>query len=120
MADSTGPARARMEARFGRPGSGARRLMVAGRSYILPDLMTRLGIAFEGCRTIDGVELGAAHFAVRYYDPEEQRIVAYEFDAEFRYVAETRVDVLEWAESIGEEPLAPGASGEEGATWTWT
>ncbi|HLE43925.1 MAG TPA: hypothetical protein VJB36_07910 [Methylomirabilota bacterium] len=117
MADSTGAARARMEARFGRPGSGARRLIVAGRSHTLPDVMTRLGIAFEGCRTIDGFELGAAHFAIRYYDPEEQRIVAYEFDAEFRYLAETRIDVLAW---VGEQALAPGASGEEGATWTST
>jgi hypothetical protein len=92
--------RALMEARFGRPGSGARRLTIAGQVYTLAEAMARLGIGFDGCRTIDGVTLGPAHFAVRYYDPEEQRLVAYEFDAEFRYLGELRVHVAEW---IGED-----------------
>ncbi len=104
--------RSRMETRFGRPGSGARRLTVAGRAYTLPDLMVRLGLAFEGCRTIDGIELGPAHFAVRFYDAEEQRVVAYEFDAEFRYLGEMRVHVADW---VGEEALQEGESG-----WTST
>jgi hypothetical protein len=103
-------ARARMEARFGRLGSGARRLTVAGVSYTLPELMTRLGIAFEGCRTIDGFALTPGRFAVRFYDGDEQRIVAYEFDETFRYLAETRVHVAEW---VGDAALAEGL-----APWT--
>lgn len=108
------PRRARglMEARFGRPGSGARRLTVAGTLYTLPELMARLGIGFEGCRTIDGFELAPGHFAVRFHDADEQRIVAYEFDAEFRYLAEMRVHIAEW---IGDEALQEGF-----AAWTWT
>src|SRR5215471_8956126 len=98
-------ARARMEARFGRLGSGARRLTVAGTSYSLPELMTRLGIAFEGCRTIDAFGLAPGRFAVRFYDPDEQRIVVYEFDDAFRYLAETRVHVAEW---VGDAALAEG------------
>jgi len=104
--------RSRMEARFGRPGSGARRLTIAGQAYTLPDVMLRLGLAFEGCRTIDGIALGPAHFAVRFYDAEEQRVVAYEFDAEFRYLGEMRVHVADW---VGEEALQEGESG-----WTST
>jgi hypothetical protein len=104
--------RALMEARFGRPGSGARRLTVAGRLYTLAEAMTRLGIAFEGCRTIDGFSLGPTRFALRYYDPEEQRLVAYEFDSEFRFVGELRVHIAEW---IGEDALQEGTSG-----WSWT
>jgi hypothetical protein len=100
--------RALMEARFGRPGSGARRLTVAGQVYTLAEAMTRLGIAFDGCRTIDGFALGPARFALRYYDPEEQRLVAYEFDAEFRYLGELRVHVAEW---IGEDAFQEAASG---------
>ncbi|MGH7321912.1 MAG: hypothetical protein ACRELA_20130 [Candidatus Rokuibacteriota bacterium] len=105
-----------MEARFGAPGSGGRRLTVAGQTYTLAELMARLGVAFDGCRAIDGLELGPAHFVVRYYDPEEQRIVAYEFDGEFRYLAETRVHIAEW---VGEDRLAPGGVPEEVfAPWT--
>ena len=104
--------RAAMESRFGRVGSGARRLSVGDALYSLPELMTRLGIAFEGCRTIDGFQLGPTHFAVRFYDPDEQRIVAYEFDAGFRYVAETRVHVAEW---VGDAALQEGSP-----PWTWT
>jgi hypothetical protein len=109
---SSGVARQRMESRFGRPGSGTQHLTVAGRAYPLPDVMLRLGLAFEGCRTIDGVTLGPDHFAVRFYDPEEQRVVAYEFDAEFRYLGEMRVHVADW---VGEEALQEAVSG-----WTWT
>jgi hypothetical protein len=100
--------RALMEARFGRPGSGARRLTIAGRVYTLAEAMARLGIGFDGCRTIDGLVLGPAHFALRYYDPEEQRLVAYEFDAEFRYLGELRVHVAEW---IGDGAFQEAASG---------
>ena len=70
--------RDQIDIRFGRPGSGARRLTVAG----------------------------------TLYDAEEQRIVAYEFDAGFRYLAETRVHVAEW---IGDEALQEGF-----AAWTWS
>ncbi|MGH7267370.1 MAG: hypothetical protein ACREMB_21325 [Candidatus Rokuibacteriota bacterium] len=103
--------RARMDARFGPIGAGAQRLAVAGRTYGIAELMARLGIAFEGCRAIDGVALGPAHFAVRYYDPDEQRIVAYEFDGELRYLGEMRVHVAEW---VGDEALQEGA-----AAWIW-
>ncbi len=95
-----------METRFGPLGSGRRGLTVDGRAYTLGELLTVLGIGFEGCRSIDAFELGPTHFAVRFYDPEEQRVVAYEFDAEFRYLRETRVHVAEW---VGDEALGPGA-----------
>lgn len=99
-----------MDARFGPVGAGARRLTVAGRGYAIAELMARLGIAFEGCRAIDGVELAPGHFAVRYYDPDEQRVVAYEFDGELRYLGEMRVHVAEW---VGDAALQ-----EDGPAWT--
>jgi hypothetical protein len=85
-----------------------RQLDVGGHPYGLPDL----GRDFEGCRTIDGFAFSPDHFAVRDYDPEEQRIVAYEFDAAFRHLTETRVHIAEW---IGDEALQEGF-----AAWTWT
>jgi hypothetical protein len=91
-----------MERRFGPPGVGRREIQVGGQVYSLAEVMVRLGLAFEGCRTIDGFELGPGHFTVRYYDAEEQKVVAYEFDAEFRYLGETCVHVAEW---VGEDAL---------------
>ena len=94
-----------MEARFGPPGSGDRQLTVGGRRYTLAEVMTRLGLGFEECRALDGRTLDPARFMVRYYDAQEQWVVAYEFDTAFRYLGETRVHVAEW---VGEDGLALG------------
>jgi len=74
--------------------------MVGEHVFTLRELMERLGLAADGCRSIDARRLGADRFVIRFLDAEEQRIVAYEFDRGFRYLAETRVHVAEW---IGEE-----------------
>ena len=37
---------------------------------------------------------------VRYYDGQDQRVVAHEFDGELKFVDEMRAHVAEW---IGEE-----------------
>ena len=39
-------------------------------------------------------------YAVRYYDGQDQRVVAHEFDGDLKFVDETRAHVAEW---IGEE-----------------
>ena len=64
-------------------------------------VIERLGLAAEGCRSIDARALGSDRFVIRYLDGEDQQIVAYEFDPGFRYLGETRVHVAEW---IGDEP----------------
>lgn len=87
------------ERRFGALGTGQRSLSIAGVAYDLPALMERLGLAHQDCRTIDAWEIQGG-FVIRYLDAEEQRIVAYEFDADFRYLGETRIHVAEW---IGEQ-----------------
>jgi hypothetical protein len=74
--------------------------MVEDRLFTLPEVMERLGLAVEGCRSIDARALGAGRFVIRFLDFEEQRIVAYEFDGRFRFLAETRVHVAEW---VGED-----------------
>ncbi len=104
-----GPRRREMEARFGPPGSGPRRVRVGGQPYTPGELMARLGLAFEGCRPLDAFELGPSRFAVRYYDAEEQWLVAYEFDDEFRYLGELRAHVAEW---VGEQGLRSGGPAE--------
>lgn len=95
-----GRSREAFERRFGRLGSGQRSLAIAGVFYDLPTLMDRLGLAHQDCRTIDAMEVESERFVIRYLDAEDQRAVAYEFDANFRYVGETRVPLAEWT---GEE-----------------
>ena len=97
---TVGARREAFEARFGRLGTGSRLLTVGEHAFTLEELMERLGLAADGCRSIDASQLGADRFVIRFLDAEEQRIVAYEFDRSFRYLAETRVHVAEW---IGEE-----------------
>jgi len=87
------------ERRFGALGTGLPSLTIAGVAYDLPALMERLGLAHQDCRTIDALQTQGG-FVIRYLDAEEQRVVAYEFDAEFRYLGESRIHVAEW---IGEE-----------------
>jgi len=99
-----------MEARLGALGTGRRSLVVGARVYTLSELLDTLGLGFEGCRAIDALELGEGQFAVRYYDPEEQRVVAVEFDGGFRYLRESRVPAAEWA---GEATPGDG-------TWSWS
>jgi len=96
-----GGRREAFEARFGVLGAGSRLLTVGDRTFTLTDLMERLGLAAEGCRSIDARELGGDRFVIRFLDSEEQRVVAYEFDRRFRYLTETRVHVAEWLEDDG-------------------
>ena len=94
-----GGRREAFEARFGTLGTGSWLLMVEDHAFTLPELMERLGLAAEGCRSIDARPLGADRYVIRFLDFDEQRIVAYEFDGRFCYLAETRIHVAEW---IGE------------------
>lgn len=92
--------RALIESRFGPIGAGCQRLTVKGREYTLPELLFCLGLGFEDSRGIDLVELSENHYAVRYYDGEDQRVVAHEFDADLVFLGETRAHIAEW---IGED-----------------
>lgn len=110
--------RALMEARFGPLGKGLKQLEINGADYDLDALFFRLDLALEDTKIIDAVRLAAGHYAVRYYDGQDQRIVAHEFDDDFRFLGETRAHVADW---IGEDayfdsmrpvsfrcPLVPG------------
>lgn len=95
-----GTQREHFEARFGPLGAGTRTLRINDAAFTLLELMDRLGLRNHECRGIDALAVSDDRFAIRFLDTAEQRIVAYEFDAGFRYIGETRVHVAEW---IGEE-----------------
>ncbi len=92
--------RALIESRFGPLFSGRQALTIHGADYDLAALLFRMGLNFEDSRVIDAVEVACGQYVVRYYDGEDQRIVAHEFDADFRFLGETRAHIAEW---IGED-----------------
>jgi S-adenosylmethionine:diacylglycerol 3-amino-3-carboxypropyl transferase len=92
--------RALIESRFGRLGKGRKIVTIGDAEYDMPALLARMDLAVEDIRAIDIVQLNINHFALRYYDLYDQRVVAHEFDASFRFLNETRGHVAEW---IGED-----------------
>jgi hypothetical protein len=88
--------RAAMEERYGPLGSGRPDLTISGTTYDLYALLQILGLGFEDIKPIDAHVLAENLYALRYFDPEERSIVAYDFDAEFRRVGEVSVHIQEW------------------------
>lgn len=89
--------RIQMEERYGPLGTGASELTVRGRRYDLYELLKAIGEDFDDIRPIDAKELEPeTRFALRVFDLEERMVVAFEFDADFRYLAENRVHIEEW------------------------
>lgn len=89
--------RVQMEERYGLLGTGASELTVKGLRYDLYELLRAIGEDYHDIRPIDAKELETgARFALRVFDLEERMIVAYEFDAQFRYLKEDRVHIAEW------------------------
>ena len=89
-----------MESRYGPLGSGEQRLTIEGASYELAELMSQMGLKFDDSRAIDVLTLLEGHYLIRYYDAQDQRVVAQEFDANFHLLRETRAHSAEW---LGEE-----------------
>ncbi len=92
--------RALMESRYGHLGCGGQALTIGGVSYELAELMSQMGLNFDDSRTIDALTLPEGHFAIRYYDAQDQRVVAQEFDTNFHLLREIRAHIAEW---LGEE-----------------
>jgi hypothetical protein len=94
MSDCRG--RTVIENRFGKLGSGQDFVVIGDAEYDLPTLLARLDLGFEDSWPIDIHVASEGQFCVRYYDGQDQRIVAHEFDASFAFIAETRAHVAEW------------------------
>jgi hypothetical protein len=87
--------RALMEARFGPLGAGAQRISIAGIEYDIPTLLSQIGAQFDDAKPVDVLQL-PDRYVVRYLDAQDQRVVALEFDADFRCLGEIRAHIAEW------------------------
>ena len=99
-----------MEGRFGPLGKGRQELLINEAEYDLETMAARLGLNFEDARLIDAVCVKQDHYVIRYYDGQDQRIVAHEFNNDFVFLQETRAHVAEW---IGEEAYYASFRGVE-------
>ena len=90
------PDRDAIERRFGRLGSGAQRLAIRGVMYSLAELLSQIGAEFDDSKPIDALDLGGGRYVLRYIDGQDLRVVAAEFDADFRLHGEMRASISEW------------------------
>jgi hypothetical protein len=92
--------RALMESRYGPLGTGAQYLAINGGIYSVAELLHCMGLNFDDSRAIDVLTITEGHYAIRYYDGQDQRIVGHEFDSSLRFLRELRAHIAEW---IGDE-----------------
>jgi len=85
-----------MEGRFGPLGSGAQRLAIRGVTYALYQLLSQIGAQFDDSKPIDALTLSEGRYVLRYIDGQDQRVVAAEFDGNFRLLSEMRASIAEW------------------------
>jgi hypothetical protein len=92
--------RALIEERYGPLGSGKLSLTIGGVEYTLAELLRQMGLNFDDSRAIDVLTLPEGHYVIRYYDAQDQRVVAQEFGADFHLLQENRAHIAEW---LGED-----------------
>ena len=85
-----------IERRFGPLGSGAQNLAIRGMKYSLSQLLSQIGAEFDDSKPIDALALTGGHYVLRYIDGQDQRVVAAEFDDDFRLICEVRASLSEW------------------------
>jgi len=88
--------RDRIEGRFGPLGSGAQNLVIRGLTYSLSQLLAQIGAEFDDSKPIDALALPDGRYVLRYIDGQDLRMVASEFDADFRVLVETRARITDW------------------------
>jgi len=85
-----------IESRFGPLGSGAQSLAIRGVTYSLRELLSQIGAEFDDSKPIDALTLPEGRYVLRYIDGQDQRVVAAEFDADFRVLGEISASITEW------------------------
>ena len=85
-----------IESRYGPLGSGAQSLAIRGMTYSLSQLLSQIGAEFDDSKPIDVLTLPEGRYVLRYIDGQDLRLVASEFDADFRVLVETRARITDW------------------------
>lgn len=102
MTELKGPAL--IESRYGPLGGGGQTVTIKDTVYSATGLLVQMGLNFDDSRPIDVMALPDGRYVFRYYDGQDQRVVALEFDSDFRSLSEIRAQYPEW---IGDEEYFP-------------
>jgi hypothetical protein len=88
--------RALIESCYGPLGNGGQSLNIKGKLYSASDLLAQMGLYFDDTRPIDVLAIAEGRYVLRYYDGQDQRVVAQEFDSDFHCLTEVRASTAEW------------------------
>ncbi len=89
-----------IEERYGPVGTGVKVLFLGGLPTGLRKIARRLGLLYEDMIPIDAGTLADGHRWIRFYEGEQRKVVAFEFDDEFRITGEKGADIMDW---LGDE-----------------
>jgi hypothetical protein len=87
-----------IESRYGPLGNGGQSLTINGKLYSTSDVLAQIGLGFDDTRPIDVLAIAEERYVVRYYDGQDQRVVAQEFDSNFHCLTEARAYLEEWSD----------------------
>ncbi len=93
-------ARRTIEERYGLIGTGAKVLFLRGVPTALPRIARALALDFSDLVPIDAGTLSDGRRWIRFYDGEQRKVVAIEFDDEYNVVGENGADIMDW---LGDE-----------------
>jgi hypothetical protein len=89
-----------IEERYGPIGAGGKVLFVGGMPMGLGKISRKLALLYEDLIPIDAGTLPAGPHWIRFYEGEQRKVIALEFDGEFNIVGENGADIMDW---LGDE-----------------
>jgi hypothetical protein len=93
-------ARRTIEERYGPIGTGGKVLFLGGVPMGLGKIARKLALLYDDLIPIDAGTLPGARHWIRFYEGEQRKVIALEFDGEFNILGENGADILDW---IGDE-----------------
>ena len=93
-------ARRTIEESYGPIGTGGKVLFMQGVPMGLKKISRRLALLYEDLIPIDAGTLPAGRHWIRFYEGEQRKVIALEFDDEFNILGENGADIMDW---IGDE-----------------
>ena len=100
MEQSMTIARRTIEESYGAIGTGGKVLFMQGVPMGLKKISRKLALLYEDLIPIDAGTLPAGTHWIRFYEGEQRKVVALEFDGEFNILGENGADIMDW---IGDE-----------------
>ncbi len=93
-------ARRTIEERYGPIGTGAKVLFLKGAPASLARIARRMALSHADLVPIDAGTLSDGRRWIRFYEGEQRKVIAIEFDDDFNILGENGADIMDW---LGDE-----------------